>query len=115
MVERVVVGAHYGLRDWLVQRITAGIMVIYTVFFLASLARRAPGDFSAWRAMFSGGAMRAASLIFFLSLYYHAWIGVRDILMDYIHPTGVRLTLESLSIVVLVAYTIWTVSILWSA
>lgn len=115
MVKRVVVGAHYGLRDWLAQRVTAVVMVVYTVIFLAALLSRSPIGFAEWKAFFSGGVMRVLTLLFFLSLFYHAWIGVRDILMDYIQPTGVRLFLEVLVILALVGYTIWTISILWSA
>ena len=115
MVKRVVLGAHYGLRDWLAQRVTAAVMVVYTVIFVAALLTHSPIGFAEWKALFGGGAMRVLTLMFFLSLFYHAWIGVRDILMDYIQPTGVRLVLEVLVILALVAYTIWTISILWSA
>lgn len=115
MVKRVVVGAHYGLRDWLAQRVTAVVMVVYTVIFVGAVLTCSPMGFAEWKAMFSGGVMRVLSLLFFLSLFYHAWIGVRDILMDYIQHTGVRLFLEVLVILALVGYTIWTISILWSA
>ncbi len=48
-----------------------------------------------------------------VALLYHAWIGVRDILMDYIKPVGVRLLLESVSVIVLVGYLGWTIQLLW--
>lgn len=115
MVKRVVVGAHYGLSDWLAQRVTAVVMVVYTMVFLGALICSAPLDFVQWKSLFGGGAMRVLTVLFFLSLFYHAWIGMRDILMDYIQPTGVRLFLEVLVILALVGYTIWTISILWSA
>jgi succinate dehydrogenase / fumarate reductase, membrane anchor subunit len=115
MVKRVVVGAHYGLRDWLAQRVTAVVMVVYTVIFLGVWLMCPPAGFAEWKALLTHGAMRVLTLLFFLSLFYHAWIGVRDILMDYIQPTGVRLFLEVLVILALVGYTIWTISILWSA
>lgn len=115
MVKRVVVGAHYGLRDWLAQRVTAVIMVVYTVIFLGALLTCSPTGFAGWKALFTHGAMRVLTLLFFLSLFFHAWIGVRDILMDYIQPAGVRLFLEVAVILALIGYTIWTISILWSA
>jgi succinate dehydrogenase / fumarate reductase, membrane anchor subunit len=115
MVKRVVVGAHYGLKDWLAQRITAVVMAIYTVVFVGMLICRAPIGYHEWRSLFSHGAMRVLTLLFFLALFYHAWIGMRDVLMDYVQHTGIRLLLEVLVILALVAYTIWTVSILWSA
>ncbi len=115
MVKRVVVGAHYGLRDWLAQRVTAVVMVIFTVIFLGALVTHSPMDFTHWKALFNHGAMRVLTQLFFLSLFYHAWIGMRDILMDYIQPTGARLFLEVAVILALVGYAIWSISILWSA
>ncbi len=115
MVKRVVVGAHYGLKDWLAQRITAVVMVVYTIIFIGALMTCSPVGFADWKSLFGQGAMRVLTLLFFLSLFYHAWIGMRDILMDYIQHTGVRLFLEVLVILALVGYAIWTISILWSA
>ena len=87
MVSRVVTGAHYGLRDWLGQRVTAVIMAVYTVFL-------------------------GATLLFIASLLYHAWVGIRDVLMDYIGPASVRLTLQISVILSLVVYMGWSILIL---
>ena len=114
-MKRIVVGAHYGLRDWLIQRVTAVVMVVYTFVFLGYVLSHRPLDFAAWRGLFTHGAMRVLTLLFLLSLFYHAWIGVRDIYMDYIKPTGIRLLLQVLTVLALAAYAIWAVSILWSA
>src|SRR6185437_9675636 len=38
MVKREIVGAHYGLRDWLAQRLTAAVMGVYTLLLIAVLA-----------------------------------------------------------------------------
>jgi succinate dehydrogenase / fumarate reductase membrane anchor subunit len=65
------------------------------------------------RAFFAGGAMRIATLLFLLALLYHAWVGVRDIIMDYIKPAALRLGLQSLVGVALASYAIWSVAILW--
>lgn len=113
MVRRVIVGAHYGFRDWLGQRVTAVVMAVYTIVFLVALAAAAPADYEAWRAFFTQGWLRFATLLFFISLFYHAWIGVRDVLMDYIKPVWLRLVLEVIVILVLVGYGGWAVQILW--
>ena len=113
MVKRIVVGAHYGLKDWIVQRATAIIMAIYTVIFLAVLTVAGPNSFEAWRGIFANGFMKFATFLFFLSLFYHAWIGVRDIWMDYIKPDGVRLLLMIATAAALVGYAGWAMQILW--
>jgi succinate dehydrogenase / fumarate reductase membrane anchor subunit len=114
MVNRIVVGAHYGLRDWIAQRATAVIMVIYTVLLAVVLAGVGGKSFEAWRGVFAGGFMKFMTFLFFVSLFWHVWIGVRDIWMDYVKPTGLRLTLMVATIAVLVGYTGWAAKILWS-
>jgi succinate dehydrogenase / fumarate reductase membrane anchor subunit len=113
MVNRVVVGAHYGLRDWLIQRISAALMALYSVVLLGYLFLQPRLDYDAWIALFSSQAMRTFSLLFLLSLFCHAWIGMRDIVMDYVKPAGVRLVIHVLVILALLLYTIWSVQILW--
>ncbi|MCX7136502.1 MAG: succinate dehydrogenase, hydrophobic membrane anchor protein [Proteobacteria bacterium] len=114
MVNRAVIGAHYGLRDWLAQRITAIVMALYTLLFVGLLLAAPKIDDDAWRQMFSPGWMKLATLLFLLSLYLHAWIGVRNIFMDYIKHSGVRLALYVLVIAALIACAGWSVQILWS-
>ncbi len=114
MVNRVVVGAHYGLRDWLLQRITAIVMVVYVVVFLSCLLGHLPLRYDTWHAAFSDPVVRVSTLLFFLSLLLHAWVGVRDIFMDYVKPFGLRLTLQVLVILSLVVYALWTINLLWS-
>ena len=80
MVTRIITGAHYGLKDWLVQRVTAVIMAIYAVLFAGMVMVCSPSGFEDWQALFAPQWMRLASLLFFLSLFWHAWIGMRDIL-----------------------------------
>jgi succinate dehydrogenase / fumarate reductase membrane anchor subunit len=113
MVNRVIVGAHYGLRDWLAQRITAGIMAVYSVILAVVLLSGQPINYAIWHDLFTQGWMRVATLLFALSLAWHAWVGVRDIIMDYIKPTGVRLALESVVLLVIAGYVGWAIQILW--
>ena len=113
MVNRIVVGAHYGLKDWIAQRATAVYMAVYSVILVAAVAILSPNTQEAWRALFANGCMKFVTFLFFLSLFYHAWIGVRDIWMDYIKPTGIRLVMHVLTIFVLLGYAGWAAQILW--
>lgn len=113
MLERIVTGAHYGLRDWLIQRITAVVMVLYTLGIAGYLLLQPVLDYNAWTLLFSSNVVRTFSLLFLLSVFYHAWIGVRDIVMDYVKPAAIRLFIYVLVILVLLLYTIWSVQILW--
>jgi succinate dehydrogenase / fumarate reductase membrane anchor subunit len=107
------VGAHYGLGDWLLQRITAAVMAVYTVVTLGCLLWHKPATYADWKAMFAGGAFRLFSMLFFAAVLYHAWVGMRDIVMDYVQSTGIRLALEVAVGVTLLCYLIWSAAILW--
>ncbi len=113
MTQRIVTGAHYGLRDWLAQRITAVIMAIYSIIAVVVFLSSKNITYSVWRDLFSQGWMRVATLLFIASLAWHAWVGVRDILMDYIKAAGLRLALEVLVLLTIAAYVGWTIQILW--
>lgn len=113
MVNRVVVGAHYGLKDWLGQRVTAVVMAVYTLVFAIGALSMGELTYESWRGLFSGGFMRFATFLFFASLMYHAWVGVRDIYMDYIKPTGVRVVLHSVTVLALIGYLGWAAQVLW--
>jgi len=107
------VGAHYGMRPWLLQRLTAVVMGLYTVVLLACLLARPPASQGDLRALFAGGFFRVATMLAALALLYHAWVGLRDILMDYVKPAGVRLAFESLVGLVLLGYAVWAAALLW--
>lgn len=109
------VGAHYGLRDWLLQRLTAIVMAGYTLFLLGCLVAGRPSSHADMKSMFSDGFIRIFTMLFVVSLLYHAWVGMRDILMDYVKAAGSRLALEVAVGIVLVVYLIWSVSTLWGA
>ena len=65
------------------------------------------------KSLVASGAFRLASFLFMLSLLFHAWVGARNIAMDYIKPTAIRLTIQVVVICVLIAYAGWTIQILW--
>ena len=115
MVNRVLVGAHYGLGSWLAQRMTAAVMIVYTIVLLGVFLFDAPTNHAAWKALFAHGWMKAITLLFIYSLLYHAWIGMRDVYMDYVKPIGLRLAFEVGTILLLVVYAAWAAQILWQA
>jgi succinate dehydrogenase / fumarate reductase, membrane anchor subunit len=108
------VGAHYGLRDWLLQRITAVVMLVYTLGVGLAMLIAPPQSYAQWKGLFSSNFVRVLTLLFIAAVLYHAWVGVRDIWMDYVKPTGTRLTLQVATAILLLGYAIWAVVILWS-
>lgn len=112
--KRIIVGAHYGLRDWLAQRFTAVVMAVYTLVLLGWLLALPDLSYGTWAGMFASAWMKVLTLVALLALAWHAWIGVRDIFMDYIKPIALRLALQVITIVLLLGYASWAAIILWS-
>ena len=112
--KRVVVGAHYGMRDWLSQRVTAVLMALFTILLLAQLIfAKGPIGYDTWAGIFAAQWMKLLTFVVIVSLAWHAWVGVRDIWMDYIKPVGVRLALQVFTIVWLVGCMGWAIQVLW--
>ena len=112
--KRTIVGAHYGMRDWLSQRVTAILMVLFTIALIAQvLLKHGPLGYDLWAGIFAAQWMKFLTFVVILALAYHAWVGMRNIWMDYIKPTGVRLTLHVLTLLALIGQAGWAVQILW--
>ncbi len=111
--KRLVVGSHYGMRDWLAQRATAVIMAVYTVILLVKFFMASELSYAGWSGMFAEHWFKLFTFVVLLSLFYHAWVGLRDIWMDYVKPVSVRLTLHVATLVWLVGCAGWAVQILW--
>jgi succinate dehydrogenase / fumarate reductase membrane anchor subunit len=107
------VGAHYGLGDWLLQRLTAVVMAGYTLFLVSCVVVGRPSSYPELKLMLGDGFIRIFTMLFFVALLYHAWVGMRDILMDYVKAPGLRLALESAVAVALFFYLIWSAAILF--
>ena len=110
---RVVVGAHYGLRDWLSQRVTALLMALFTVVLLVQLLLPGKLDYYRWSEIFAAQWMKVLTFVVIVSLAWHAWVGVRDIWMDYVKPVALRLGLQVFTIVWLVGCAGWAIQVLW--
>ena len=110
---RIVVGAHYGLRDWMAQRATSMLMAIFTIVVVAQVLFGGPLDYYRWSAIFSTQWMKVLTFVTIVSLLYHVWVGMRDIWMDYIKPVVLRLALDVFTIVWLVGCAGWAIQVLW--
>lgn len=108
-------GSHTGTGTWLVQRATALVLAVampgLMLYFLAAL----PLDFAGWQALCAPLSVRVSMLLTGAALALHAWVGMRDIFMDYIHPTGLRLMLYLAVIVTLAGSVVWLAAILFDA
>ena len=112
--KRVVTGAHYGLRDWMAQRATALLMALFTVILLVQVIfSGGPITYELWAGIFAAQWMKVLTFVVILALALHAWVGMRNIWMDYIKPVGLRLVLQVFTIIWLVGCAGWGFQVLW--
>lgn len=104
-----------GLRAWLVQRFTAVWMLFFLVYLLLHFSLDPPASFGQWRAWVGSPFVRFAAALFFLSLFLHAWVGLRDVLIDYVQALPLRLAVLAALCLVLATLALWVLQVLWSA
>jgi len=108
-------GSHTGTGTWLLQRATAAVLALALPVLALYLLAAIPLDFAGWQKLFAPLWMRVLMLLSAAALALHAWAGVRDILMDYIHPVGLRLALYLAVIATLAGSVTWLAAILFDA
>lgn len=89
------------------------VMAVMLPVLAWRIAMALPLDFAEWQALFAPLWMRLMMLLFTMALALHAWIGMRDILMDYVRPLGLRLAAYLIVIVTLVAAVTTMAAVLW--
>ena len=111
--KRTVVGAHYGLRDWLSQRITAVLMTLFALVLVVQVLLPGELGYDKWSGIFAHQWMKLLTFVTIVALIWHCWVGVRDVLMDYVKPAGMRLLLQVATMVWLVGCGGWAIQVLW--
>jgi succinate dehydrogenase / fumarate reductase membrane anchor subunit len=96
-----------GLKAWVLQRATAIYIGLFTLYLLVVMLFAAPADYAAWRGWFASPVMGIATLVFIVSILLHAWVGVRDVVIDYVWNTAARVTVLALVALVLLACGLW--------
>jgi len=113
MVTTVTSYGRSGLSDWLVQRASAVILAVYSIFMVAYLLLNPQIDFAQWQALFNTTSMRIFSLMALLSLGAHCWIGLWSISTDYLKQFVLRFVFQMVVGLLMFIYTIWGVQLLW--
>jgi succinate dehydrogenase / fumarate reductase, membrane anchor subunit len=106
--------SHRGLRDWLVQRVTAVLIGAYAIFILTYLMTQSSLSFLKWHGLFHSTSMKIFTFMTLLAVIWHAWIGLWTVLTDYVKPKGLRMALELVIVLLLLGYLSWGFEILWT-
>ena len=114
MVKSVLGVKHQGLRDWVVQRLSAIFMALFSIFLFLYVVCHPNLSFAEWHSLFANPWMKVMTILFILSLLSHAWVGIWTVFTDYITCYVIRATLNTLVLFMLAACFFWGLQILWS-
>ncbi len=98
-----------GLRAWALQRITAIYLGLFSLVLLWHFVANPPADFAAWQAWVVQPWVSIGLMLYVVTLLLHAWVGIRDVFIDYVHPLGARLLLLTLFGLLLLGSGMWAI------
>ena len=113
MVKTVTSFTQSGLKDWLIQRVSAVFIFLYAALVGGFMATHWPLSYAAWHAFNSHIVIQVIGFIALLSILAHAWVGLWTVTTDYIKPAFLRLVIQVLIIALLLAFMVWGVAIFW--
>ncbi|OEY67396.1 succinate dehydrogenase, hydrophobic membrane anchor protein [Marinobacter sp. X15-166B] len=113
MVSSVTNLGRSGVYDWLIQRVTAYVLAVYTIFLLGFVVANPGMDYETWSGLFSQTWFRIFSLLALLSTGGHAWVGLWTVTTDYIKATAIRFLVQAACGLAMFVYLAWGVQILW--
>lgn len=113
MVNKMIFADHRGLRDWLIQRVSAIILMAYTLFMLVYFATGKSLDYATWQTLFANPFFRMFSILATLSIIMHSWVGLWTVFTDYIKIIYLRFVLQVALLLLLFFYFVWAMEILW--
>lgn len=114
MVTSITSFGRSGLYDWMIQRVSAVVLLAYTIFMLGYLLLNGDNmDYLQWKSLFEATSMRIFTLLALLAMAAHAWIGLWSVTTDYIKPTGIRFLVQSGCGLLTFVYVVWGIQILW--
>jgi succinate dehydrogenase / fumarate reductase membrane anchor subunit len=104
-----------GLRMWIIQRFTALYMFLFVLFMLGFFVLQGPFDYERWRLFMENPLTMTAWTLFFLGLLMHAWVGMRDAVMDYVNTFAVKIFVLGMLAIGLLTMAVWAVRVLMIA
>lgn len=103
-----------GLRSWLIQRLSAVYMAVYVVAVIIAVSICFPSTYSQWHASIANPVVNVATAVFFVSLMFHAWVGIRDAILDYVNSLTLRFSMLVILGLGLLIMGVWSIRILFS-
>ncbi|AIN18366.1 succinate dehydrogenase, hydrophobic membrane anchor protein [Yersinia rochesterensis] len=104
-----------GVHDWLLLRASAIVITLYVLYILGFVVIVPDITYEIWRAFFASHITKVFTLLTLLSILAHAWIGLWQVLTDYIKPIAIRLVLQLAVVITLLVYLLYGTIVVWGA
>lgn len=104
-----------GIHDWLLLRATAIVITLYVIYISGFFLMTDTLTWEVWQAFFASYFTKVFTLLALLSILIHGWIGMWQVLTDYIKPLGLCLILQLVVVIILIAYVFYGMVIIWGA
>lgn len=102
-----------GLKDWLIQRVSAVYFASYVLFLLAFILLHPEMSYAQWSGLFQTPWFKVATVVALLAFFLHTWIGLWTVMTDYIKCKIVRMLAQFGVLLFLLGQFIWGLMILW--
>ena len=102
-----------GLRPWIIQRISAVVITVFIFYFTIALLINNPLTENDWSMWVAQPINNIGLGLFLLAILWHAWIGIRDVVLDYIHNVVIRMLVLTLVVAVLLGSGFWGIKTLF--
>lgn len=102
-----------GLKDWLIQRVSAIYFAGYAIFLLVFLLLHPGMSYLTWHTLFQCLLFKIASVIALFALLLHSWVGLWTVTTDYLKCTALRLSVQMAVLLLILGQFIWGLMIVW--
>jgi succinate dehydrogenase / fumarate reductase membrane anchor subunit len=101
-----------GLRPWVIQRVSAVYIVLFILYAVFSYFTAEAIAYENWKDWLYNPFNTTVVGIFVIALLFHAWIGMRDVVLDYVHNIMLRIFILAMLVGVLIGSGLWVFRIL---
>jgi len=115
MVNNVSALGRNGVHDWLLIRVSAIVITLYILYILGFVVMAQDINFEVWHGFFASSITKVFTLLTLMSILVHAWIGMWQVLTDYMKHPALRLVLQVAIVIVLVVYLLYGTIVVWGA
>lgn len=102
-----------GIHDWLLVRASAILIALYIIYLLGFVVMTDTLTYDVWRSFFASSFTKVFTLLTLFSILVHGWIGMWQVLTDYVKALAPRLLLQLVIVVALLSYAVYGTVVVW--